>query len=164
MFFVGLCVTTLGTTCTLCRTSPTSRTRSVVQPLARPHRIRSSSLASFSSQIIVRARQEHLLRELNASTTSLTPELISQTREAWTFFFRKNVVKFLAPADVPAEGQDEATWDDVLVGKYEKEQAWRAELEAKEEKFSMYWKVLVSCLPASLVPIIRDAVAGHSRC
>lgn len=84
----------------------------------------------------------------------MTPELIAQTREAWTFFFRKNVVKFLSPADVPAEGQDEATWDDVLVAKYEKEQAWRAELEAKEEKFSMYWKVLVS-IPVFDPPLSR---------
>jgi hypothetical protein len=32
----------------------------------------------------------------------------------------------------------------VLAAKYEKDQAWRSEVEAKEEKFSMYWKTLVS--------------------
>lgn len=161
MFCVGSCATTLGTTSTLCRTSQTSRTRSAHQPPGRrgpPPCDSSSPCPPSPSQIIVRARQEHLLRELTASTSSLTPELITQTREAWTFFFRKNIVKFLAPADVPAEGQDESAWDDALVGKWEKEQAWRSELEAKEEKFSMYWKTLVSQLSAL---VRRQRVCGE---
>lgn len=105
------------------------------------------NVTDIDDKIILRSRQEHLLTALLTETTALNQGLIDKAREAWVFFLRKNLGKHLAEGDLPAvegQGEEERVWDEVLLKRWTSDAAWRAALEAKEEKMSMYWKVLVS--------------------
>ncbi|CDZ98038.1 cysteinyl-trna synthetase [Phaffia rhodozyma] len=110
------------------------------------------NVTDIDDKIIIRSRQEHLLNRLRDSTISLTPELINQAREAWAFYLRKTIGKALPESEIPAKGQEEKIWDDVLVGKWETDQEWRNKLVAGFEKMTLWWKTLTSSRAA-----IRDA-------
>lgn len=90
-------------------------------------------------QIIIRARQNHLLDALRKSSTELSQALITQASEAWTTYFNKNLGARLTPS----EESPDAAWQKLL----EKETAdekWWNEAKAADEKFTMHIASLVS--------------------
>lgn len=102
------------------------------------------NVTDIDDKIILRSRQDHLRDALRAETATLDSTLVSKARESWAAFLRKNVGKHLAAGELPEyDGSEERAWDAELEPRWTTDSAWRAALEAKEEKMSMYWKVLV---------------------
>lgn len=58
-------------------------------------------------------------------------------------YFQKKLAKNLAVGDAAAEGEEEKVWDEVIVSKWETAAAWKAGMEAKDEKMSLHIKTLV---------------------
>lgn len=102
------------------------------------------NVTDIDDKIILRSRQDHLRDALRAETSMLDNALVGKARESWAAFLRKNVGKHLAAGELPeGKGSEERAWDNQLNPRWSTEPAWRAALEAKEEKMGMYWKVLV---------------------
>jgi cysteinyl-tRNA synthetase len=121
------------------------------------------NVTDIDDKIILRSRQDHLRDALRAETTTLDSTLVDKARDSWSAFLRKNVGKHLAAGELPeGERSEERAWDDELNPRWTAEPGWRAALEAKEEKMSMYWKVLVRGLFLGRVAPSRLVWQSHS--
>jgi cysteinyl-tRNA synthetase len=100
---------------------------------------------TWYSQIILRARQNHLIEELRLRTTSLSPSIIAETREAWAnFVLSKKLSKGLPDADRPTPGTEAESWPS-LIQKFN-DKSWRTECLKRDEKFEMNFTSAVSTL------------------
>ena len=105
-----------------------------------------SVIANHWTQIIIRARHNHLLDQLKTSSTQLTPELISQANQAWLAYFSSKVGKRLSAAELPQSNSSpdvEASWQGFL-GKEKSDEKWWTEAKVSDEKFTMHISSLVS--------------------
>lgn len=95
-------------------------------------------------QIILRARQQHLVQEFRTKTTELTSKLIDDIHAAWKVYLRSEVNKGLLPSDQIQEGQEDQSWT-ALVERV-KDGAWKQECLKRNEKFDMNLTAAVSTM------------------
>lgn len=95
------------------------------------------------SQIILRARHNHLVSNLVSETSALTPDLLGRVTTAWTSYVRSKVGKGLPESDRPALGSEREKWP-ALVERFQ-DKAWRLQGLQKDEKFEMHFNAAVGC-------------------
>jgi cysteinyl-tRNA synthetase len=116
------------------------RTRSVLVKAQEETR----SYISYAGQIIIRAREQHLLAAYRESHPELSEALKNDTKQAWDAYFQSKLLKCLAEADKPKEGEDSITAFQRLLKRDAEDEVWRKEARSKEEKFGLVLGSLVS--------------------
>jgi hypothetical protein len=99
------------------------------------------SLVRPRSQIIIRARQGHLVQEFRANNSVLTPRLTEEIYSAWKDYIRSEVNKGLLGGEKIVEGEEEDAWK-VLSQKVQ-DSAWKQECLKRYEKFDMAFSAAV---------------------
>jgi len=93
-------------------------------------------------QIIMRARQSHLLKnylsELSSSSTPLSSRVLQEVSTAWTAYFFKTL-----SAALPSPPTGDQTYESAKIGfneieKLAKDQTWVEKQKERDEKFTMY--------------------------
>ena len=92
-------------------------------------------------QIILRARQSHLVKKFRSETTSLSQKLMVQVEVAWADYVQSKVSKGLADLDRPAKGKEKESWPQ-LVTRFQ-DKAWRQDGLKRDEKFEMHFTAAV---------------------
>lgn len=110
----------------------------------------SEALSHPSSQIIIRAREQHLLEAYRQNHPNLSDSLKLDVKQAWNAYFQSKLVKCLAEADKPQEREDLVGAFERLVKRDTSDEAWRKEVRVKEEKFGLILGSLVSSFRRSL--------------
>lgn len=100
------------------------------------------SVTSPNCKIILRARQNFLFEKFRSETTSLSSDLISQIRSAWTTYFRNKVGEGLPDGEKPPQGKEEETWS-LFVDRI-KDKEWKQGCLMRDEKFDMHFSAAVS--------------------
>ncbi|KAJ8482254.1 hypothetical protein ONZ45_g15017 [Pleurotus djamor] len=98
--------------------------------------IASINLTRGSSQIILRARQNHLFEKFRSDTKALTPELLSTIQDAWAVYVHEKVSKGLAESDKIPKGEEVAKW--LQVAQLSQDKQWKQECSKRDEKFDMH--------------------------
>ena len=62
------------------------------------------------TQIILRARQNHLVERFRAQHKALTPELLDVVLGSWTSYVQSKVAKGLPDSERPAPGAEQDAW------------------------------------------------------
>ena len=93
-------------------------------------------------QIILRARQNHLVERFKEQQKSLTPELLDVVLSSWRSYVQSKVSKGLLQAERPAEGTELEAWPQ-LVSRYQ-DKTWKQECLQRDEKFDMQFTAAVS--------------------
>jgi cysteinyl-tRNA synthetase len=90
-------------------------------------------------QIILRARESHLLSETITSHPSLTPDLLSTSHSAFSAYFSRRVLKSL-PTPIPAPGPNATALDHftAVLAKDAADAEFARAMRDKEEKWGMY--------------------------
>lgn len=101
------------------------------------------------AQIILRARQNHLVERFRARQSALTPELLDFVYSSWTSFVQSKVAKGLPETEKPAAGSEADAWSGLSARFQDK--AWKQECLKRDEKFDMQFSAAV-CLDAALEP------------
>ncbi|CEH15956.1 cysteinyl-trna synthetase [Ceraceosorus bombacis] len=119
------------------------------------------NVTDIDDKIIVRARQVHLLSELQKQHASgLTKELLEKVQEAWRVFFEKTLKRF-APPPAPQDKElggaalTEAMWEEV--SRLYKDEQWKRENTEKEPKLSMWFAALDSSRQAQVAAVMSLA-------
>ena len=111
-------------------------------------------------QIILRARESHLLAEAISSTPTLTSELVSSAQTAFSKFIEKKLVKCLpSPVESPANA-DGLTVFDAILAKDSADAEWAKSAREREEKFGMYLTSLTRASAA--IRAAQEQVGGSS--
>jgi hypothetical protein len=87
-------------------------------------------------QIIIRARQNHLLETFRTETTLLSTDLIARIHTAWRTHVREKIGKGLSETDKPAEGQEDQAFSRLTQLAQDKQ--WKQECLKRDEKFDMH--------------------------
>jgi len=87
------------------------------------------------SQIIIRARQGHLVQEFRTSNAVLTPKLVDEIHSAWKDYIRSEVNKGLAENERIIEGDEEGAWKSL--SQRIQDVSWKQECLKRHEKFDM---------------------------
>jgi cysteinyl-tRNA synthetase len=95
-------------------------------------------------QIILRARQTHLLNKFKSEATSLTQALLDEVRTSWDSYVRSNVSKGLPSEQVPPSGSEWQAWSELSIKAADK--AWKNDALKRDEKFDMYFTSAVRSL------------------
>ncbi|KAG8860564.1 hypothetical protein FRB96_003818 [Tulasnella sp. 330] len=98
------------------------------------------NVTDIDDKIIIRARHNYLIDQLNAESSSLSEALITQSSEGWTAYLKSKVLGRFPPNDQPkAESavDVDAAWNLVL-DKEKSDEKWWAEAKAADEKFTMH--------------------------
>ena len=89
------------------------------------------------NQIIERARQDHLFDTFRSQTSTLTPGLLSQVRDAWRTYVRNRVSRGVPENVKPTHGNEDETW--TRISELYQNTEWRQESLKREGKFDMYF-------------------------
>jgi cysteinyl-tRNA synthetase len=102
-------------------------------------------------QIILRARESHLLSETITSHPSLTPDLLSTSHSAFSAYFSRRVLKSL-PTPRPAPGPNATALDhfSAVLAKDSADAEFARSMRDKEEKWGMYLSSLAKSRDAIL--------------
>lgn len=92
-------------------------------------------------QIILRARQTHLLNKFRSEATSLTQGLLDEVRTSWVSYVRSKVSKGLLGEEVPPSGSEWQAWSELSIKAADK--AWRNDALKRDEKFDMHFTAAV---------------------
>ena len=100
-----------------------------------------TSTSTHIVQIILRARQNHLVDKFRADNTTLTFDLLNTVHEAWVGYIKIYVHKSLSDGQNLDEEKEELDWPKLseLIGNSE----WKRECLKRDEKFEMYFTVAV---------------------
>lgn len=121
-------------------------------------------------QIIERARQEHLLGNLLASSTSITKELVDEVQSAFDAFFAKNLGQLIGGmsyADVARRLKTDTSWRKELIVQEEKSGMWLDALSTSAAAISKAQDALASGKQttkedaAALIDASTDPLAKH---
>jgi len=99
-----------------------------------------SSLGSLS-QIIIRARQGHLVQEFRTSNSTLTPKLVDEIHSAWKDYIRSEVNKGLPENEKIIQGNEEGAWKSL--SQKIQDAPWKQECLKRHEKFDMAFSAAV---------------------
>lgn len=100
-----------------------------------------SPLVLSLSQIIIRARQGHLVQEFRANNSVLTPRLADEIHSAWKDYIRSEVNKGLPESEKIVEGNEDDTWKALSVKI--QNNSWKQECLKRYEKFDMAFSAAV---------------------
>lgn len=104
------------------------------------------SIHTYShTQIIIRARQNHLIDKFRSNTAALTSELVTTVSEAWVDYVSNRVNKGLPVDEKLNAGTEEANWSQ-LSGLFQKHE-WKQECLKRDEKFEMHFTAAVRIQP-----------------
>ncbi|KAG9009680.1 hypothetical protein FRB94_011685 [Tulasnella sp. JGI-2019a] len=98
------------------------------------------NITDIDDKIIIRARHNYLIDQLNAESSSLSKSLITQSSEAWSKYFTSKVLARFSPNDRPkteSAADVDAAWLHVLE-KEKSDEKWWSEAKAADEKFTMH--------------------------
>ncbi|KAI0049963.1 hypothetical protein FA95DRAFT_1488235 [Auriscalpium vulgare] len=95
------------------------------------------NITDIDDKIILRARQNHLVKKYRGETRALSPDLVNEVRAAWESYVRSKVGKGLAESDRPAPGTEWDAWA-ALAQKFQ-DKSWKAEGLKRDEKFEMHF-------------------------
>ncbi|KAG8901425.1 hypothetical protein FRB99_005313 [Tulasnella sp. 403] len=95
------------------------------------------NITDIDDKIIIRSRQNYLINQLKTSSTALSPELVSQVKDAWTAYLTSKLKKVLTPSGLSTSPDTEATWTWVLE-KERTDDQWWSDAKAADEKFTMH--------------------------
>lgn len=93
------------------------------------------------SQIIIRARQGHLVQEFRTSNSVLTPQLVDEIHSAWKEYIRSEVNKGLLESEKIVEGKEEDAWK--TLSQKIQDASWKQECLKRYEKFDMAFSAAV---------------------
>ena len=100
-----------------------------------------SPLVRSLSQIIIRARQGHLVQEFRTSNSTLTPQLVDEIYSAWKDYTRSEVNKGLPENEKIIEGDEEGAWK--TLSQKIQDVSWKQECLKRHEKFDMAFSAAV---------------------
>jgi cysteinyl-tRNA synthetase len=95
-------------------------------------------------QIIVRAREQHLLKAFRDANPTLSESLKGDIKTAFSAYLSSKLLKVLKETDAPQQGETELATLDKLLKKDQSDAAWSKEMREKEEKFGLILGSLVS--------------------
>lgn len=98
-------------------------------------------LSPSLSQIIIRARQGHLVQEFRTSNSVLTPRLADEIHSAWKEYVRSEVSKGLPENEKIVEGEEEDAWK--TLSQKIQDGLWKQECLKRYEKFDMAFSAAV---------------------
>lgn len=98
----------------------------------------------MSRQIIVRAREQHLLKAFRDANPTLSETLKGNIKNAFSAYLSSKLLKVLKETDAPQPGETELATLDRLLKKDQSDAAWAKEMREKEEKFGLILGSLVS--------------------
>ncbi|WVF72463.1 cysteine-tRNA ligase [Kwoniella sp. CBS 6097] len=107
------------------------------------------NITDIDDKIILRARESYLLNQTISSTPSLTPQLVNDTKAAFTKFVNTKFTKSFPSPLTSTSGDDTFATFEAALQKDQSDAEWARAAREKEEKFSLY---LVSLTKA------RDAI------
>lgn len=104
------------------------------------------SFISFTSppappQIILRARQNHLVARFREEQAALTPALLERVSASWAGYVQAKVGAGLPEPERPAPGGEHAAWPQ-LAARFA-DAAWKTECLKRDEKFDMHFSAAV---------------------
>lgn len=120
-----------------------------------------------TTQIIIRARQNHLIEKFRSDSTSLTAELLATVSKAWADFVRGRVNKGLPDNEKLSEGTEETSW--TRLSEYVQNSEWKQECLKRDEKFDMHFSAAVRTLlltvnPCLLILTAEPLTISHPKC
>ncbi|KAG8917169.1 hypothetical protein FRC01_002626 [Tulasnella sp. 417] len=115
------------------------------------------NITDIDDKIIIRARHNHLLDQLRATSTVLSESLLAQANEAWHAYFTSKLKGVAQPkSDSPADL--DAAWSELLT-KEKSDEKWWSEAKAADEKFTMH----IASLRKAKEAINRAVIAINSN-
>ncbi|WFD27467.1 cysteine--tRNA ligase [Malassezia nana] len=120
------------------------------------------NVTDIDDKIIMRARQEYLLKQFRAQYAELSPALLQFVQEAWTAYFGHTLAPLAPPAPPLEAAADPATaerqrrgeggWEQVA--RLAQDEAWRTEVSQTMPKFSLWFKALQKSRDAQVAAAI----------
>ena len=98
----------------------------------------------MSRQIIVRAREQHLLKAFRDANPTLSETLKGNIKNAFSAYLSSKLLKVLKETDAPQQDETELATLERLLKKDQSDAAWAKEMREKEEKFGLILGSLVS--------------------
>ncbi|CAE6398114.1 unnamed protein product [Rhizoctonia solani] len=102
------------------------------------------NITDIDDKIIIRARQQYHLDALSANEPTVTQELIDTVHKAWLAYLHKQLTKGLEDKSLVVSGQEESSWANIET--LAQDSGWVQAGNARDEKFFMHLKALVSYL------------------
>lgn len=93
------------------------------------------------TQIILRARQNHLVERFREQQKALTPELLDVVLNSWLRYVQSKVSKGLPDGERPTPGTEQDAWPN-LVSRFQ-DKAWKQDCLKRDEKFEMHFTAAV---------------------
>lgn len=95
-------------------------------------------------QIIVRAREQHLLKAFRDANPTLSETLKGDIKTAFSAYLSSKLLKVLKETDAPQQDETDLATLERLLKKDQSDAAWAKEMREKEEKFGLILGSLVS--------------------
>jgi len=127
--------------------------------LARSPPVTSLSTAIYIVQIILRARQNHLVDKFRTDNMTLTSNLLNLCYEAWVDYVNIYIDKSLSDGQRLDEGKEEVSWS--KLSELIKNPEWKRECLKHDERFEMYFTAAVRVLP--ICPLVFHKSVPQNR-
>lgn len=129
--------------------------------LARSLPVASLSTATYivHVQIILRARQNHLVDKFRTDNMTLTSNLLNLCYEAWANYVNIYVDKSLSDGQRLDEGKEEVGWS--KLSELIENPEWKRECLKRDERFEMYFTVAVRVSP--MCPLVFHRPVPQNR-
>ena len=127
--------------------------------LAQSPPVASLSTATYIVQIILRARQNHLVDKFRTDNMTLTSNLLNLCYEAWVDYVNIYVDKSLSDGQRLGEGKEEVGWS--KLSELIENPEWKRECLKRDERFEMYFTSAVRVSP--MCPLIFHKPAPQNR-
>lgn len=103
------------------------------------------NITDVDDKIILRARQQYLLKNYLSSNTSLNTNLLTEVQQAWAAHFRKTLSSAIASSSSEQSYENAMTdWDQIE--EKAKDLKWVEEQKLRDEKFGMHFSAVKSGL------------------
>ncbi|KAI0066021.1 cysteinyl-tRNA synthetase [Artomyces pyxidatus] len=123
------------------------------------------NITDIDDKIILRARQNYLVKKFRDETQTLSIDVLTEVRTAWEAYVRSKVCKGLGGDDIPTSGAEWESWS-ALVQKFG-DKSWKAEGLKRDEKFEMHFaaasrtQLALTFAQGLFEKGTQDAVAAH---
>ncbi|KAF8813902.1 hypothetical protein BYT27DRAFT_7180683 [Phlegmacium glaucopus] len=116
------------------------------------------NVTDIDDKIIERARQDHLFDTFRSQTNALTPNLLSQVRDAWRTYVRDRVSKGVPENLKPTDGNEDEAW--TRISELYRNAEWRQESLKREGKFDLYFTSARRSIDA--IQIAQSQIEGEN--
>ena len=95
------------------------------------------NVTDLDDKIIVRAREQHLLKAFRDANPTLSESLKGDIKTAFSAYLSSKLLKILKETDAPQQDETELATLERLLKKDQSDAAWAKEMREKEEKFGL---------------------------